>query len=567
MPQTKEQVDIFLKSLTFGMHYQILEEGQDDEEIKKIAEKHHLQFPCRDLSIFKGIYGFVNEENLNGCTLPKDEVKKSLNTLNGKAVDFDHLRKMVVGYWLEGSLEKDQIIAYGVFFKGSLAEEYDELKKLFNDGNLKISFEAWGNREFKDKAETSYDLTEIEFAGGALLIDTQPAFKGAKVLELANILKAPKYFVREKGNNKEMNDKEQKYLDSARFFVSDTDHMMKLLSQVDCPSCAEPYSQDINSIDYQGGSMSTNCRMCGSTNKVYMTPKAKVTKEAPAKITNAEVELSETFLEEFEDDDKLQNLLEDTIEESKKLSTDTRNNLSDESFAVVKTVKNKKTGKDRKIRMFPIHDATHVRNALSRIAQTSVQDNLKKMGISVESVKNKIEKKAKELKIDVNKSSVISEEDIKMDEKIKNLEQEVAKLSEQIKAKDTEIANLTTQVQEEKSKVEAANTAVETLKSEKEVAVNKAKEQATLVANRRAELGSDYAKDLSDEDIIDEVKFENAKLKKEVAELKKGSKKEEKTQEKGSKQPETTLAVGSKENTESDINKRQKKVREYAFGA
>ena len=48
--------------------------------------------------------------------------------------------------------------------------------------------------------------------------------------------------------------------------------------------------------------------------------------------------------------------LESTLEESKKLTYEDRKNLKDDNFAVIKTVKNEKTGKQRKIRMFPIND-------------------------------------------------------------------------------------------------------------------------------------------------------------------------------------------------------------------
>jgi len=85
------------------------------------------------------------------------------------------------------------------------------------------------------------------------------------------------------------------------------------------------------------------------------------------------------------------------IEVSARLKYNQRKKLPDSSFAVVLTVKNKITGKPRKIRKYPINDKAHVRNALARLAQVSAKEELRKLGISVESVKRKILKRAKEL--------------------------------------------------------------------------------------------------------------------------------------------------------------------------
>jgi hypothetical protein len=88
---------------------------------------------------------------------------------------------------------------------------------------------------------------------------------------------------------------------------------------------------------------------------------------------------------------------EDNITEADKMSHETRQGLPDSDFAVVVTVKNKVTGEPRKIRKFPINDAAHVRNALARLAQPKAQETLKKLGVSVEEVKSKILRRAKEL--------------------------------------------------------------------------------------------------------------------------------------------------------------------------
>lgn len=177
-------IEKFLKDISLNTEYRLLEEGKDDQELQRIASKRGVKLPAIDLAIFKGKYAFTDRTNLNGCSLPKAEVVKSLNTLVGKAIDFDHFRERIVGYWLDAELVDDVIYAYGAFFKGNLQDDFDVIKDLMGKNNLGISFEAYGTREFKDNG--TYDLKDIEWAGGALLINTKPAFPGAGVLELSN---------------------------------------------------------------------------------------------------------------------------------------------------------------------------------------------------------------------------------------------------------------------------------------------------------------------------------------------------------------------------------------------
>ena len=179
-----KELNSFCKDLTFNTEYSFLEEGKDDDELKKIAEASGIAYPSPDLAIFKGKFAFANRTNLNGCALPKAEVKKSLSTLFGKAIDFDHIRTRIVGFWLNPELIGETIYAYGAFFKSNLADDYDLIKKLMANKNLCISFEAYGNREFNK--DGTYNLKDICWAGGALLINTKPAFPGADVLELSN---------------------------------------------------------------------------------------------------------------------------------------------------------------------------------------------------------------------------------------------------------------------------------------------------------------------------------------------------------------------------------------------
>ncbi|KKL17039.1 hypothetical protein LCGC14_2489550 [marine sediment metagenome] len=123
-----DKITQFLKDISYNSKYEFLDEGKHKDELSAIANKRGIKLPAHDLAVFKCTYGFVNRQNLNGCTLPKAEVERTLNTLVGKAVDFDHMRKRVVGHWIDAKLEGDEIIAYGIFFKGNFQDDYDLIK-------------------------------------------------------------------------------------------------------------------------------------------------------------------------------------------------------------------------------------------------------------------------------------------------------------------------------------------------------------------------------------------------------------------------------------------------------
>ena len=145
----KNKIELFLEDMSYHSNFRILEWGTDNDEMKMVAQKRGILLPAHDLAIFKCVYAYVDRMNKNGCTLPKDEVEGALGTLIGKAVDFDHFRERIVGYWVEAIIDGDKIIAYGIFFKGNLVEDYNDVKNLMNKGKLGVSFEAWGCKDLE----------------------------------------------------------------------------------------------------------------------------------------------------------------------------------------------------------------------------------------------------------------------------------------------------------------------------------------------------------------------------------------------------------------------------------
>ncbi len=702
----KNKIEIFLKDMTYNSRFEFLEESKHKDELAEIAEKRGIVLPAHDLSVFKGRYAYVDRMNKNNCTLPKEEVKAALDTLVGKAIDFDHFRKDVVGYWIDAKIEKDEIIAYGIFFKGNFGEEYLSIKEMMEKDVLAISFEAWGDRDINENG--SYSLRDIEFAGGALLIKSDPAFPGSqvlemskksRVLEMAKTLTAPEHFIHigEEDNveleykcikcgyhikktknlkrkkftfkgelEKEKcekcqadmeiveDKKEDKVPEEARYFIHDIESIIRAVTQVECTSCNEKGYFEIDAIDFDNNKSKVTCFNCDAKLDISLTPASKLTKkgrkiQSIADIVDkAEFLKNDKFIEEFEGtDEKLSLIIENAFDNEDGITYKERLELKDDSFAIAQIVKTE-SGKNKKIRVLPIHDLAHVEIAKSRLGQSSSEATLNKLGISKDNVERKILRRAKQLNmktllekfekttveevfqaiakasiereltkaelekaysvVDVPMSTVkadkpvlnslndlvgktatgnptslfsaeeaeviIKEAIVKATTKVEltDVEKAAAKVKEEAEAKvkaDAKIkedADAKIKTDAEAKKIEDAKT-VEDLRAdlkkvnEELASFRKAKEEAEtkvkadLIASRRAEV-SEFAKDVSDEHMLDDIRFENLKLKKAL-----------KDKSEGKIVNVAELVKGSSDKATTDeVKNATKRVQELAYG-
>jgi len=461
-----DRLKFLFEDLTFNAKYEIMEFSKDNDELKEIAIKKGIQLPSKDISIFKCKYAMVDEENRNGCTLPRKEVKKALKTLVGKAIDKDHLRKSTIGYWLDAQLDDSDIVAYGAFWKSNFPEDYEDIKTRMTEGKMKISFEAWGDRKITEGK--SYELHNIEFAGGALLFDTQPAFPEAEVLEfstkIGQVLEFAKVIEDAKTEDKEL-------MEEAKLnFNYDNETIARVLYETECPTCKMKGWHDIQMIDFENSKVKSKCPGCNGVNMYELTPSATIVKKG-----------------------KRPEPIKSTITDN----TEKENNLKKEGGSLVDEL-------------------------LKKYNKATVEELSKFIDETLSSISTK-------------------------DQEIATLKTDKDTLSKQIEESKLLIENA--KLEAEKIKTEFA-----TVKSELDKRISA--EKAAFVKTRRDEIGEEFAKDLTDEDICNDLKFENAKLKKELAIAK---------QEKGS--VTTGLEAGSKTKEEvSPSFKKQESIRNQAFG-
>mgnify|MGYP001275304584 CR=1 FL=1 len=394
-------IESFLKDMTYSSSYSLLECGKDDEELKKIAEKRGIVLPAIDLAVFKCKYAFVDRTNLNGCELPKEEVEKSLTTLVGKAIDFDHLRGRIVGVWIDAKLQDDWIVAYGIFFKGNLQEDYEVVQDLLRQNKLRVSFEAYGTRSFKE--DGTYSLADIQFAGGALLIATNPACPGSEVmdmantnrryLELANTLKAPEKFIH---NSSEF------YLEKARMYSSDFETIMRLMGEVTCPLCQEKWTIDVDNINFQENTVKGTCFLCSAKVHISLTPKASIMTQAR------------------------------TIKEVKAVDSNQNNKKGEQA----------KMTEEKKEEVISSEKAEKLPEDIVKAEEDvieSPEEDLKKDEEEAKTEEVKEEAKTEETKVEEAKPEVKTEEVANETEEVKTLKAEIEVLKAQLQKKDEEI--------------------------------------------------------------------------------------------------------------------------------
>ena len=170
----------------------IIESGRAKEEIIAIAEAKGINLKHNsDLAGFKTVYTFANKANGNRTRVPKKLLLKALPTIVGKPVNIDHIRNYVVGYYIDYryNIKEDKVIAYGIFFKSNFGHEWEEAKSLLKSGMLATSHEIWCPKDKRRYlSDGTYELMEVEIAGGALMYKEKPAHKNCNVLEIAKQL-------------------------------------------------------------------------------------------------------------------------------------------------------------------------------------------------------------------------------------------------------------------------------------------------------------------------------------------------------------------------------------------
>ncbi len=376
---------------------EFIEVSEDNKEIIEAAKKIGITLPSPDLAVFKTTYCEIDKVNRNGVILPRKAVEAGLHTLIGKQCNWEHEGKgTICGYTIKAEIKEDRVETINVLFKSLFSEQIQELKDKMKSREAAVSFEIWnrdeqGNSVVKVLENGTREISPIIFHGTGVLLSHKPACPTAKIFKLiaTRLTDSAEEFI-----NKVFSP------DLVYASLALEDNLEEENYDCECLKCGKIVSSDKHCRDIKcpecGGEMRRKDRPGIGQPQISNSDKKEENKLDEVYLLelaeNQVIELTDVEISSFEND------YEDSdFEEAKRLTYEQRKNLPDEAFALVVTVKNKVTGEPRKIRMFVINDEAHVRNALARLGQIKVQETLKKLGVSIESIKNKILKKAKEL--------------------------------------------------------------------------------------------------------------------------------------------------------------------------
>ena len=187
---SNQEVIEFLRDVAMKSTAELLENGSKEKnELFEIAAARGITLKNnKDLAGVKFIYAFTDTPNENGAVLLTKEILKVLPTMVGKPLSIDHERSRVCGAILDYRWipKEKKIISYAVVYKSNFAAEWQKMQKLFKAGQLCTSFEIWSDAKKREYNEDgSYILKDMTIAGAAILLKTDPAFPGAKVLSIA----------------------------------------------------------------------------------------------------------------------------------------------------------------------------------------------------------------------------------------------------------------------------------------------------------------------------------------------------------------------------------------------
>ena len=543
--------------LTYGCEVSFLDTKEYTDDLKEVAKQRGLVLPSPDISVFRCIYAFANKKNLNGCTLLSEDVISALDTLRFKEVDFEHNREFPVGVWLDARLEDDKIIAFGAFWKSTFGEDYERLQEKFKVGEAHISFEAWGEREMT--GPYSYNLKNVHFCGGGILLENDPAFPGAGIVELAK--KHDVNYVMEFASVMTGQATKIEKFEESKLFRNDIDTLFGMVGDVECPSCKEKYVLDLRAIDLDKYVMVVECNACQAKYKIDFDPKLKLTKKANPEQLKWIKENKQSGLQDVR-------AWVEFYKSQKGTLPNQSSEMEDKEFALVEAIKTNK-GKEHKIRLFPINDISFVESSYNKLGNEEVKNTLKKLGVSIESVEKEIIKRAKELKMDdLLKRHNGGNETMAEEKKIDELKEQVITLTTKIEALETENADIKKKKDElEKAQTDAAKANEDIVKErdelkakvdafEAEKAQKEKEARDTQVKEIKDKFG-DLAQGYQDEELLDPKVQELLDTKKKLADIEANPKVKEALEISGDKKDKKE---------DPDYLKRRREINKAAFG-
>lgn len=464
-------------------------------------------YPHPSLGFFASVYAPIEEANKNKVRLSKEAVKESLAQLVGTQVNLNHYREnWIIGTILDAwiNAKKEIEIAFS-FYKSVYPNLYEQAMDLLEKGELTVSFEL---RVAKDDIELLADgtrrLHKVEFDGVGLLMGTSPAYPGAIVYEQAQIEKLYTQDLIFAKNLQDQN-KEEDTVDKKT-----NEKLLAKQKEIVISEFGEDAIKDWSDEDF-----------CNEEkiNTLRESLKAKEDKDESSEKSEEQADKEEKKKEDSKAEEKTEEAKEEN-ENSEEASESKDEETSEEQasykcecldcgkvFTAQEHCKDTKCPEcggqtRRKDRPGPGQKASN-----EEVAEEDKESEEAKKTTITEKEKIKTERTYDDEK---------NEETVKQE-----LERTVERDGEKVvKEKvNREITYSAAEVEQIKSDYEDKLKEKDGVIAQKDKRIKFLEENANSIAELKAELG-DFVKDFTDEDFQNEIKVENARLKKEIADLK-----------------------------------------------
>ena len=473
---------------------------KEEKTLKKVLKKENLVSPHPSLGFFHFIYSPIEDANGNGVRLSEKAVEKSIKQLRGTQANINHERLAGCGAIVDAWVNKnDEIEIVVSFFKNLFPKEYKEAIELAKKGKLFVSFELCTDPKTVEKlADGTRRLHDIEWEGVGILMNVKPAYSNARILETAMKIIEDTFNQEDKqlvyASTKDIIKKWTKIGELIEKALTEKgDNTMDKKAQ---EALLAKFREDV--IAELGEEAVKN--WSDEQWEAELQKRASAVDETESKATDASEEKAEESKDKKEENDKEVKKSEDKkVEESKDIEEAVDCECVDcgkviKSSEHCKDIKCSECGgemrrKDRPGKGTNKASEDEVKDEESKSEKTTIvtEDKIKIEQTYDDEIKKETTKTEAERVVKRDGKTVVEE---KVNREVTytyaQMEEIKAEYDKQLEEKDKEIAFL--------------------------------KENAKKVVEIRAELG-DFVKDLSDEDLIDESKLENARLKKRVHEL------------------------------------------------
>jgi len=482
---------------------------REEHTLGEVLDKFGIVHPHPSLGFFRFIYSPVESANLNKVILAEKAVDESIAQLRATQVNINHERLSghgsIVSAWVNKNEEIEIVIS---FFKNLFPKEYEYALDLYNEDKLFVSFELSTN---KDSVEIMPNgdrrVHEISWEGVGLLMDVAPAYPGARALETAmyKIEQVLNQDSRELvfASAKEISKHWTKIGEMLETVLTDKE-FKKATTQYSCEclSCGKVITSSNHCKDEKcpecGGEMRRKNRP-GSGDKASLDINLLKTEKSSKEEIKVNEKTKNALLAKFKEDvtkELGEAKVKDWSDEQWVAELERRAEVekSDQEKAEAKKLEDEKAKvdaekakKDEELSKKKIDAKKSVLVTEEKLITTETYDD--------ESGEYKTDRVGTRVVTDNGKVTVDEKFDNSVIYSFAQVEEIKAEYEKQLKEKDEVIASKDDAISAKEKVVESAKQIIET----------------------RQDLG-EFAKDLSDEDLLDESKVEEAKLKKENSE-------------------------------------------------